>query len=34
MTAMLRRDFLKSSVVAGAWALATDAGTLPASASQ
>ncbi len=34
MTAMLRRDFLKSSAIAGAGALATGAGTLPAGASQ
>ena len=33
MTAMLRRDFLKSSAIAGAWTLAGGAGTLSATTS-
>ena len=34
MTSVLRRDFLKSSAIAGAWALAAGAGTSPASAGR
>ena len=34
MTAMLRRDFLRSSAIAGAGVLATGAGASPARASQ